>query len=341
MELTATVKKVLRPAAERFTTALTRAIEARLSALEQAHGETWAQLQALKSGLPPALDQRLLDLEQATGLTRTEFQELKTWVPAVLDASSDQHAATRATVRTERLLSQLTTEQAQRLQQIEERVEFIRRELMFELRYGARSQGIDASGTGSEGSPGVTVEPKVLNEAKLRSFGDDIRLNVGAGHVPVEGYLNVDARELDGIDILADIRSLPFGPGDVSTIYCAHLLEHFPVEEVRRSLLPYWRSLLKPGGRMIAVVPDTEAMLDAYNRGDISFADLREVTFGGQEYDGDFHFNMYSKESLTALLADGGFGDVAITGAARRNGLCFEMQVEGVRTGDAPSATGR
>ena len=25
----------------------------------------------------------------------------------------------------------------------------------------------------------------------------------------------------------------------------------------------------------------------------MSFSDFREVTFGGQEYDGDFHFNMF------------------------------------------------
>src|ERR1700722_19960123 len=142
MELKPAVKKVMQPAVERLSTVLTRAIEARLSGLEEAHGETRAQLDALASEVPDALEQRLRDLEQATGLTRTEVQELKTWVPAVLDASAGQHAATRATVRTERLLSQLTSEQAQRLQQIEERVEFIRRELMFELRYGARSQGI-------------------------------------------------------------------------------------------------------------------------------------------------------------------------------------------------------
>jgi len=82
------------------------------------------------------------------------------------------------------------------------------------------------------------------------------------------------------------------------------------------------------GGRFIAVVPDSEAMLEGYAHGEISFAELREVTFGGQEYDGDFHFNMYSKESLVALLTDAGFNNAAITASARRNGLCYEMQVE-------------
>jgi len=298
MELTPAVKKVARPAAQLVRRVITRVVDPRLTALE------------------------------------TDVQKLKDYVPAVLDAVATQHAVTRVARREERQLWRLADEQAQRLGDAERRTEFVRRELLFELRYGSGggsrgAQGVGISAPeGAIGGAAVTIEPKVLNEEKLRASAGDIRLNLGAGHVPVEGYLNVDARALDGIDIVADIQALPFGPGEVSVIFCAHLLEHFPLEQARRALLPYWQSLLQPGGRVIAVVPDSEAMLDGYARGEISFAELREVTFGGQEYDGDFHFNMYSKESLTALLTEVGFVDAAITASARRNGLCYEMQVE-------------
>ncbi|MDQ6614457.1 MAG: hypothetical protein M3083_06860 [Actinomycetota bacterium] len=343
MEMKPAVKKLARPAAALVTKIVTRAVGPRLSALEHAHGDTWLEVQTLKAYDPlpvveARLEPRLAALELAHGTARSEVQQFKDYVPAVLDAVSDQHAITRTAVRAERQLTQQMAEQAARLGEIERRAEFVRRELLFELRYGGASRGIGISPpSGGDRAAGVAVavEAKVLNEAKLRSFGDDIRLNLGAGHIPVDGYLNVDARELDGIDIVADVRSLPFGPGEVSTLWCAHLLEHFPVEEVRRSLLPYWLSILKPGGRFVAVVPDSEAMLDGYGTGEISFDDLREVTFGSQEYDGDFHFNMYSKTSLTALLEEAGFVDVAITVSARRNGLCYEMQTEGRR----PDAT--
>ncbi len=302
MELKPAVKKVARPAAQLVTVVVNRAIGARLSALEQAHGDT-----------------------------RSDVEKLKAYVPAVLDAVSIQHAATRAARRAERQLWQVVEEQTRKLGEVERRTEFVRRELLFEMRYRG-------GGDGPVEGVAVAREPKVLNEEKLRSFAGDIRLNLGAGHVPVEGYLNVDARALDGIDIVADIAALPFGPGEVSVIFCAHLLEHFPLEQARRALLPYWQSLLQPGGRVIAVVPDSEAMLEGYSQGEISFAELREVTFGGQEYDGDFHFNMYSKESLTALLVASGFVDAAVTASARRNGLCYEMQVEARRGDDAPAA---
>ncbi len=267
-----------------------------------------------------AIGPRLGALEAAHGETWSDVQKLKADSTAMLDGL-------RAT-------QEYAAEQVRRLDRIEGRVELVRRELLFELRYGGRSQGIGVSSASSDEHPAVVVGPKVLNEAKLRSFGDDIRLNLGAGHLPADGYLNVDARELPGIDIVADIRALPFGPGEVSTLFCAHLLEHFPVEEVRRSLLPYWRSILKPEGSLVVVVPDSESMLDAYAKGEFSFSDLREVTFGGQEYDGDFHFNMYSRDSLIALLTEAGFDDVAITVSGRANGLCREMEAVGRRRED-------
>jgi SAM-dependent methyltransferase len=300
MELKPAIKKVARPAAKLVTSVVTRAIGPRLSALEHAHGDTAA-----------------------------DVSKLKAYVPAVFDAVSSQHAIARAAVRAERDLWRQAEEHNRRMAEIERRTEFVRREMLFEFRYGVGRAGAGAGLAGSGDAP--SIEPKVLNEEKLRAFGTDIRLNLGAGHIPLDDFLNVDAREVEGIDIVADIRALPFEAGEVATIYCAHLLEHFPLEEVRRSLLPYWLSLLQPGGRFIAVVPDSESMLKGYAGGEISFADLREVTFGGQEYEGDFHFNMYSQESLTSLLAEVGFVGAEITASGRRNGLCYEMQVEGRR----------
>lgn len=307
MELKPAIKRVARPAAKLVTTVVTRAIGPRLSALEHAHGDTAA-----------------------------DVQKLKAYVPAVFDAVSSQHAITRAAVRAERELWRHADEHNRRMSEIEKRTEFVRREVLFEFRYGAGRSGSGPGAGPPSGGDAPSVEPKVLDEEKLRSFASDIRLNLGAGHLPVEGFLNVDAREVDGIDIVADIRALPFEAGEVGTIFCAHLLEHFPLEDVRRSLLPYWFSLLKPGGRFVAVVPDSESMLAGYANGEISFADLREVTFGGQEYEGDFHFNMYSQESLVSLLTDVGFVDAEITASARRNGLCYEMQVEGRRPEHSP-----
>ena len=212
------------------------------------------------------------------------------------------------------------------LDEVFRRVEFVRREILFELRYGRRpSADVEAE-----------IEGRIVNQTKLDRMGDAIRLNLGAGHVGKADYLNVDARELDGIDVIADIRNLPFEKDSLAEIYSAHMVEHFPLEELRTVLMPYWTSLLRPGGTFVAVVPDMETMIDEYVAGRMSFEELREVTYGAQEYEGDFHFNGYSKASLKALLEEAGLRDVALRAFARRNGMCYEMEIAGVR----PAAAG-
>jgi hypothetical protein len=72
-------------------------------------------------------------------------------------------------------------------------------------------------------------------------------------------------------------------------------------------------------------------MLDAYAEGRYSLEDLRLATFGAQEYGGDTHFNMLTPASLTALLERAGFSAVTVKEKGRRNGACFEMEVEAIR----------
>lgn len=201
------------------------------------------------------------------------------------------------------------------------RVEFVRRELMFEMRYGASSKAV-------EGENQLIAETKVLNQEKFeQARASTVRLNLGCGHVPLDGYLNVDRRGLPGVDIVAEIDGLPFGNDEVGEVFSAHLLEHFPQEQLRRELLPYFHRLLKTDGEFRAVVPDAQAMIREYGKGTYPYDDMREVLYGGQDYDGDFHFNMFTPESLSRLLEEAGFGDVTVIEAGRKNGKCYEFEI--------------
>ncbi len=209
------------------------------------------------------------------------------------------------------------TEHARSINDLWARLETIRRELMVEIRYGARS---------GEGSS--AIETRILDEAKVdagRRGG--LRINVGCGHLPLDGYVNVDLRELPGVDVVATVSDMPFEPGELAELFSAHLVEHFPQEQLERELLPYWRSLIRPGGVLRMVVPDGGAMLEGFASGDINWGDLREVLYGGQEYEGDFHFNMYTTETLPKLLENAGFESVSVEAAGRRNGIALEMQL--------------
>ncbi len=201
------------------------------------------------------------------------------------------------------------------------RVEFVRRELMFEMRYGASSP--------AEKEDTLKAKTEIIAHDKVAAAASkgQLRLNLGCGHIALDGYLNVDRRALPGVDIVSEVDELPFKDGELAEIFSAHLLEHFPQEQMVRELLPYWRRLLKPGGEFHAVVPDAQAMMKNYIDGDYPYAYLREVTFGGQDYDGDFHFNMFTPESMGAILSEAGFVDISVIETGRRNGNCYEFEI--------------
>ena len=69
-------------------------------------------------------------------------------------------------------------------------------------------------------------------------------------------------------------------------------------------------------------------MLSGIAAGTYSFADFREVLFGGQDYEGDFHFNMFTVDSLRPSCGGGrGFREVKVPVCGRRNGKCFEFEL--------------
>jgi hypothetical protein len=199
------------------------------------------------------------------------------------------------------------------------RVETVRAEMLHELRYGRDP---------AQAKPVV----EIVNETAWKQALDTgVRFNLGCGHIPLEGFINVDVRKLPDVDVVAPIDELPVGPESVEEIFSAHTLEHFPANDLERRLMPYWVSLLRPGGVFRAVVPDHDAMVAQYGRGEIEFVTLREVTFGGQEYEGDFHYNAFTPETLEGLLRGAGLDDVELIARGRPNGDCLEFEMSARR----------
>lgn len=207
------------------------------------------------------------------------------------------------------------------LRYLEGRAEFIRRELMYEMHCGL-SRG-EQFGVGLKASGSIKDTEKVAKALK-----SGLRLNLGCGHIPLEGYINVDRRDLPGIDIVAEVDELPLESKTAVEIRSAHLIEHFPQEELVRKVLPYWRSLLVKGGVFRATVPDGKAMLEKWSAGEYPFEEFRQVLFGAQDYMGDYHYNILTPESLSKLLEEQGFSSIRVVSEARRNGACFEFEIE-------------
>ncbi len=201
-----------------------------------------------------------------------------------------------------------------------QRVEMVRREMMHELRYGH---------SGAPRAVDAPFESKIVNHAAVDT--PDLRLNLGSGHVALDGYANVDMRALPGVDVVARLDDLPVEAGSVAEIFSSHVLEHFPREELVRTLLPYWFATLRPGGTFRAVVPDLAAMSAGFAAGTIPFDVFREVVYGGQEYEGDTHFTGFTTAAMAELLTDAGFEHVEIVAEGRESGLCLEFEITAVK----------
>jgi glycogen(starch) synthase len=174
-------------------------------------------------------------------------------------------------------------------------------------------------------------EPAIVDPAayshKLAEMGDLIRVNLGCGEKPLAGYINIDCRRVPEVDVVADVRRLPFGERSLFEIHSAHLVEHFPANHLRRVILPYWKTLLRSGGILRTVCPNWQAMIQHLSRGEMSLEDFHLVTFGGQEYDTDTHFAMYTPGTFSAILTETGFRNIQIVSEQRQNGLCPEMEI--------------
>lgn len=164
---------------------------------------------------------------------------------------------------------------------------------------------------------------KIINKAKV----DKIRkLNIGSGRDIRADYINVDHRQIDGVDVVADVRSLPFEKDSLDEIYASHVIEHF-TEKDAKDILAYWFTLLAKDGVIRIVVPNIDAMAREYAKGSITWSALRSVILGAQDYASDHHFNQFSLDSMEDLVkAAIPKAAFEIIEGARVNGESIEME---------------
>ena len=75
-----------------------------------------------------------------------------------------------------------------------------------------------------------TIVQPCSPEAVTGSALTATRLHIGCGQEAIPGWINIDNRELPGVDRVLDVRQgLPFQ--DASAIYAEHFLEHLSLEE--------------------------------------------------------------------------------------------------------------
>ncbi len=133
-----------------------------------------------------------------------------------------------------------------------------------------------------------------------------MRLNLGCGEDVRPGYLNCDARALDGVDVVCDASRLPFAEDSFEAVLALDLLEHFSWRRTTE-VLGEWRRVLVPGGRLEVKVPNLHTLMAAYLQGQIPFRELVRVAYGHQDYPENAHRAGFQPELLETVLEDAGF----------------------------------
>jgi predicted SAM-dependent methyltransferase len=175
-----------------------------------------------------------------------------------------------------------------------------------------------------------------LKLARQMAARTPLRLNLGSGFQPKEGWVNVDLSEHANLTL--DLREpLPFSDGSVESIYTEHFFEHLHYAQLGEStaweletpsdasealaFLRECRRVLTPGGLLDVVVPDAEGIVQEYvARREQPFP--RYPWWGPKWCDtplhcvnyvfrqGNEHQYAYDEETLTRVLESVGFADV-------------------------------
>jgi len=85
-----------------------------------------------------------------------------------------------------------------------------------------------------------------------------LKLDLGCGTRKKEGFLGVDSRKFEGVDIVCDLgdstKAWPWENDSVDDVNCSHLVEHFTARE-RIHFVNELHRVLKKGSKAFVAVP--------------------------------------------------------------------------------------
>jgi predicted SAM-dependent methyltransferase len=143
-------------------------------------------------------------------------------------------------------------------------------------------------------------------------------VNVGCGHRPLKGWINLDRARGPQVDVVWDIRrGLPFPSKSCAAIVSEHLIEHLP-KAAAEELLRECSRALEPNGVLRLSTPDAERFLRSY-AGDRAFLSapyfdtpidtpVDRINIMMREY--GQHQWSYDAELLAVMLVRAGFSRV-------------------------------
>ncbi len=151
---------------------------------------------------------------------------------------------------------------------------------------------------------------------------EDLTLDIGCGSAP-RGAVNVDARVLNGVDVVCSALYLPFAKASFSRVFLSHVIEHFTYTDASR-LLQEARRVLTESGKLDIWTPNFQSLslLKAWLFGAPKQAEMVYPPIsGGQDYKENVHLSHWTTGLLRRYVGREGFNNVVVRGEGDYNGV--------------------
>lgn len=169
-----------------------------------------------------------------------------------------------------------------------------------------------------------------MDQTIKEQFGDGpYKLHLGCGWEFKPGYINIDfvQNKVESVDLIADVRKLPFEKESCSEILSFHLIEHIKRPDVK-PMLKHWFDLLIPTGRLILELPNFDEIIYEYMLGK---GHILNHVFGNQDAEGQIHYWGYNFKRLKNDLEEAGFKNIInlpATDYHTKDEPCFRVEAE-------------
>lgn len=156
-----------------------------------------------------------------------------------------------------------------------------------------------------------------------------MKVNLGCGSEILEGWVNVDVRQLPGVDVVCDLKDLSqFKDESWDACRMSHVIEHFTEAEAV-SVLGQVFCKLKKGGRLEVYCPDAMTIAWYYVHEELPIKEFSRLLFGNQAYPEELHKMAIDVGRLDDLVKNAGFE--IVSNNPRPNAYPYDLGVQAVK----------
>lgn len=125
-----------------------------------------------------------------------------------------------------------------------------------------------------------------------------------------EAWYHLDIVPHSHVDLIGYAHNIPLPDESVDLVYASHVLEYYDWDEAKNIVLPEWKRILKPGGKLRIAVPDFYTLTTWYlnihedERNSHELKDIIGPLFGkiGCEKGNIYHKSTYDLNTLCKML---------------------------------------